>query len=209
MRFHVADLYSEQAVIELCTWLEDENLAIDFLINNAGLGDMGLFATADVLRVEQMLAVNVTALTLLTRLLLPEMIRKKNGAVLNVSSSAGFLPIPEFAVYAATKAFVTSFSEAIRTELRGTGVTVSCLCPGPVPTEFIEVARRSFQGKARSSPSFVQVSVEETVRVALRGVVTKKPVVIPGLLMKVGMLLTRLTPMPLLRLVARFSTSSS
>ncbi len=92
------------------------------LINNAGLGDLGAFATADPERVDAMMQVNMVALTRLTRALLPAMIAQKRGAILNVSSSASFLPIPNFAVYAATKAYVTSFSEALRSELHGTGI---------------------------------------------------------------------------------------
>ena len=110
--------------------------ALDLLINNAGLGDLGAFATADPERVDAMMQVNMVALTRLTRALLPAMIAQKRGAILNVSSSASFLPIPNFAVYAATKAYVTSFSEALRSELHGTGVGVTALCPGPVRTEF-------------------------------------------------------------------------
>ena len=89
-----------------------------------------------------MTVVNVETLTLITRHLLPRMIAQHRGAILNVSSSAGFLPIPGSAVYAATKAYVTSFSEALRAELRGTGVSVCALCPGPVVTEFQQVAKR-------------------------------------------------------------------
>ncbi len=120
-------------------------------------------------RVKEMLAVNVTALTLLTRLLLPGMIAQRRGAILNVSSTAGFLPIAGFAVYAATKAYVTSFSEAIRAELHGTGVTVTSLCPGPVPTEFTQVAARP-GAKPDRSPEFVRVSAEETARAGLAAV---------------------------------------
>lgn len=201
----VTDLSDEQALLRLCNSLEEENLSIDFLINNAGLGDIGSFATSELQKSRQLLAVNITALTLLTRLLLPGMISRRQGAILNVSSSASFLPIPDFAVYAATKAYVTSFSEAIRAELLGTGVTVTCLCPGPVPTEFTQVARRNATQKERSSPRFTQVSAEETVRAGLAAVKATKPLVIPGWIMKAGMLFVRLTPMPLLRLVSRFS----
>lgn len=100
----VTDLSDDRAVIDLCDWLESEKLLIDLLINNAGLGDVGTFATSELQRVKKMLAVNVAALTLLTRLLLPRMIARKRGAILNVNSSAGFLPLAGFAVYAATKA---------------------------------------------------------------------------------------------------------
>jgi uncharacterized protein len=199
------DLSDDRAVIDLSESLQGEEISVDLLINNAGLGDLGSFATSDLKRVEEMLAVNVTALTLLTRLLLPGMIERKRGAILNVSSTAGFLPIAGFAVYAATKAYVTSFSEAIRAELRGTGVTVTALCPGPVQTEFTEVAHRSAVARERSSPGFTHVSVEAVVHAALDALERDKPLVIPGFLMKLGMLLVRLTPLPILRLAARFS----
>ena len=201
----VTDLSDNRSVMELCDWLERERFSIDLLINNAGLGDMGPFATSELQRVKEMLAVNITALTLLTRLLLPGMIVRRRGAILNVSSSAGFLPIAGFAVYAATKAYVTSFSEAIRAELRGTGATVTSLCPGPVRTEFTEVAHRSAAAWEKSSPGFTHVSVDDVVRTALDAVAAAKALVIPGFIMKLGMLLVRLTPMPLLRLASRFS----
>jgi short-subunit dehydrogenase len=205
LNIHVraVDLSQSNEVGELCAWLEREKIAIDFLINNAGLGDRGLFATGDPQRIRQMLAVNVAALTDLTRALLPAMITKKRGAILNVSSSASFLPIGKLAVYAATKAYVTSFSEAIRAELRGTGVTVTALCPGPVHTEFNQVARRNPNRRDKSGPEFTHVSVEEVVRAGLHAVEHDKPLVVPGVIMKIAMLLVRLTPMWVLRLVSR------
>src|SRR5436190_1603655 len=135
------DLADLAQLKELIAWLEHEKINVDLLVNNAGLGDLGPFATSDPPRNEQITLVNMVALTSLTRHLLPQIIANKRGAILNVSSSAGFLPIPGFAVYAATKAYVTSFSEALRAELRGTGVSVCVLCPGPVRTEFQEVAK--------------------------------------------------------------------
>lgn len=197
------DLSRAGEVEELCAWLEREKIAVDFLINNAGLGDRGRFATSDPKRVQEMMAVNVVALTALTRALLPAMIEKKRGAILNVSSSAGFVPIGKLAVYAATKAYVTSFSEAIRAELHGTGVTVAALCPGPVHTEFSQVARRNSAKPERSGPEFAHVSVEEVVRVGLQAIEQGKPLAVPGLIMKIAMLLIRVTPMPLLRLASR------
>ena len=207
LRVHirVTDLSDDRAVTELCDWLEREKLSIDLLINNAGLGDLGPFATSEPQRVKEMLAVNIGALTLLTRWLLPGMIARRRGAILDVSSSAGFLPIAGFAVYAATKAYVTSFSEALRAELRGTGVTVTSLCPGPVHTEFTEVAHRSSAAWEKSSPEFTRVSIDDVVRTALDGLAADKALVIPGFVMKLGMLIVRLTPMPLLRLASRFS----
>src|SRR5260370_10432942 len=159
----VADLSEKSQIDELVRWLENEEIDIDLLINNAGLGDVGPFATSPPQRNDEMLQVNVAALTHVTIKLQPAMISQKRGAILNVSSSAGFLPIPEFNVYAATKAYVTSFSESLRAELRDTGVTVIALCPGPVHTEFGDVAKRP-GGEPDRGPGFVYVPVGATGR---------------------------------------------
>ena len=206
LRVHIreTDLAKLPQIEELKAWLEREKIDVDLLVNNAGLGDSGPFATSDPTRNEQMTVVNTIALTSLTRRLLPQMIARKRGGILNVSSSAGFLPIPKFAVYAATKAYVTSFSEALRAELRGTGVSVCVLCPGPVRTEFQEVANRPGE-QPDSGPEFVHVPVDQVVRDALAALEADRPLVIPGLAMKLGMFLVRLTPMPILRVVSRFS----
>jgi short-subunit dehydrogenase len=198
----LADLGQLQDFLE---WLDREKLEVDLLINNAGLGDSGLFAKSDPDRNKEMTAVNVTALTLLTRHLLPQMIVKHRGGILNVSSSAGFLPIPGSAVYAATKAYVTSFSEALRAELCGTGVSVCALCPGPVVTEFQQVARRE-GAQPDIGPNFLVVTVEQVVRDALAALGADRPLVIPGFAMKLLMLLARIMPMPILRWVARMSS---
>jgi len=198
------DLADLAQLKELVAWLEREKINVDLLINNAGLGDSGPFATSDLKRNEQMMLVNMVALTSLTRHLLPQMIARKRGGILNVSSSAGFLPIPGFAVYAASKAYVTSFSEALRTELRGTGVSVCALCPGPVHTEFQEVAKRP-GGQPDSGPEFVYVSVEQVVHDALAALDADRPLVIPGFAMKLAMFLVRITPMSILRWASRFS----
>lgn len=208
VHIRATDLSDDRAVIELFDWIEREKIPIDLLINNAGLGDVGPFATGELPRVKEMLAVNVTALTLLTRSLLPGMIAQRRGAILNVSSTAGFLPIAGFAVYAATKAYVTSFSEAIRAELHGTGVTVTSLCPGPVPTEFTQVAARP-GAKPDRSPEFVRVSAEEVARAGLAAIESNKPLVIPGFIMKIGMFLVRIMPLAILRLVSRLSAKRS
>jgi short-subunit dehydrogenase len=199
------DLVDLAQLRELIAWLDYEKIDVDLLINNAGLGDLGPFATSDPIRNEQIMFVNMVALTSLTRHLLPQMIARRRGGILNVSSSAGFLPIPGFAIYAATKAYVTSFSEALRAELRGTGVSVCTLCPGPVHTEFQEIAKRP-GGKLESGPEFVHVRVEQVVRDALGALEADRALVIPGFAMKLGMFLVRITPMPILRWASRFSS---
>ena len=207
VRIRKTDLADLAQIKELMAWLDYEKIDVDLLINNAGLGDVGPFATSDPIRNEQMMRVNMVALTSLTRHFLPQMIARKRGGILNVSSSAGFLPIPTFAVYAATKAYVTSFSEALRAELRGTGVSVCALCPGPVHTEFQEAAKRP-GGQRENGPEFVHVSVGQVVRDALSGLEADRPLVIPGLAMKLVMFLVRITPMPILRWASRFRNCS-
>ncbi len=200
------DLSDLAQLDDLLDWLDHDKVDIDLLINNAGLGDSGPFRKSDPVRDREMTLVNVTAVTLLTRSLLPQMIAKRRGGILNVSSSAGFLPIPGSAVYAATKAYVTSFSEALRAELRGTGVSVCALCPGPVVTEFQQVASRPGRYvKPGPGPEFLQVPVEQVVRDALAALEADRPIVVPGLAMKLLMLLTRVTPMAVMRLIARLS----
>lgn len=201
---HKVDLADPGQLHDFLRWLDRENLDVDLLINNAGLGDSGPFAKSDPVRNEEMTLVNVTALTSLTRHLLPKMVAQRRGGILNVSSSAGFLPIPGSAVYAATKAYVTSFSEALRAELRGTGVSVCAVCPGPVVTEFQQVAVRG-DVEPDIGPNFLVVSVERVVRDALAALESGRPIVVPGFSMKLLMLVARLMPMPLLRLAARFS----
>lgn len=199
------DLASLEQTMALAKSLAEE--PIDFLINNAGLGDLGLLVGADPARVNEQIQVNVLALTALTRAVLPRMIAQKRGAILNVSSSAGFLPLPGFAVYAATKAYVTSFSEAIRAETRGYGISVTTLCPGPVETEFTQVADRQHRPRSYGS-SIVRVPAEKVARIGLRAVERDKAMVIPGLVMKMGMAMTRITPLSILRLLARFTEHS-
>jgi uncharacterized protein len=208
LRIHIrkVDLADLEELQDLLQWLDREKLGVDLLINNAGLGDSGQFANSDPVRNSEMTLVNVTALTSLTRHLVPQMITKHRCGILNVSSSAGFLPIPGSAVYAATKAYVTSFSEALRAELRETDVSVCAVCPGPVVTEFQQVARRE-NAHAEVGPKLLVVPVEQVVRDALAALEADRPLVVPGFAMKILMLVARVTPMPVIRLVARLSRS--
>ncbi len=134
------DLTQDAAPQEIYDELNAKGIKIDYLINNAGFGDQGLFYQQDVRKNEDMIAVNVRALMVLTRLFLPECVARGSGRILNVASTAGFLPGPLSSVYYATKAFVVSFTEALSNEFAGTGVTITALCPGPVATGFAATA---------------------------------------------------------------------
>ena len=201
-----ADLGSEDQRVAFVGWLASQNLKIDFLINNAGLGDQGTFDSSDWNRIKAILEVNISALTHLTHLLLPSMVLSGRAAILNVSSVAGFLPLPNIAVYAASKAYVTSLSEALAIELRPKGVTVTALCPGPVATEFHSVARRpaveATESHVDSMPAFV-VTLEEAVRTALVAVSRGRARVVPGLLLCIAMGLTAVVPFFITREVLR------
>ena len=194
------DLAKADDIPEFISWLEENRFEIDLLINNAGLGDHGPFADGNWERIEQMLAVNMTALTRLTHALLPGMLRKGEGAILNVSSVASFLPVPYLTVYAATKAYVTSFSEGLRAELRNTNISVTVLCPGPVPTEFGDHATRGSAEKFdMSTPGILTVDTETVAHEALRAVARDRARVVPGLVMCLAALVLTLIPIFLIR----------
>jgi hypothetical protein len=172
----------------------------DLVVNNAGVGDHGYFDEGDWSRAKQMIQVNITALTRITHAALPAMIAARHGAVLNVASIAAFLPMSEMAVYAATKAYVASFTEAVRAEVRSTGVRVTMVCPGPVGTEFFLKAERG-DGGHPNLPRFFQVTSPEVVRVALWGLVRNRPRVFPGPQVWGLMKIVGLIPMVLMRLI--------
>ena len=179
----------------------EASFAPDLLVNNAGLGDYGEFATAEWRNLEAMLRVNVEGLTHLSHLAAPHMIRQGGGGILNVSSLASTLPIPDFAVYAATKAYVSSFSEALRIELREHGIRVMSLCPGPVKTEFGEIARREGSSEGMPAHALFYVSKEQVVAEALRGMERDCARVFPGLKIAAAGLLIGALPLFLLRMV--------
>lgn len=191
-----ADLTAEDKRVALAKWLETEKIRIDFLINNAGLGDHGSFESSSWDRVKAMLDVNIDALTHLSHLLIPTMVRGGRAAILNVSSVASFFPLPNMAVYSATKAYVTSFSEALAIELRPKGVTVTALCPGPVPTEFFNVATRAGADPAPhvKSLSAFAVTPEEAVWAGLRAVASDRARVVPGPLLAFSVALALVVP---------------
>jgi short-subunit dehydrogenase len=148
-----------------------------------------------------MLRVNVEALTHLAHLLAPGMIRSGGGAIINVSSLASLLPIPDFAVYAATKAYVTSFSEALRIELREHGVDVLAVCPGPVHTEFGIIARRNENSPGMPSREWFYVAREQVVADSLAALDHKRARVYPGLKIAAAAMVLSALPMALLRVV--------
>lgn len=196
-----ADLAESTERLRLVDVLNAGGLMPDLLVNNAGLGDYGEFATAEWSRLETMLRVNIEALTHLTHLLVPGMRRNGGGAVINLSSLASLLPIPDFAVYAATKAYVTSFSEALRIELREHGIRVLAVCPGPVHTEFGKVARRDECLPGIPGRAWFYVPREQVVAESLVAMDHDRARVFPALKTAAAALVISALPIVLLRLV--------
>ena len=196
-----ADLGHEEVVTQLLSNWDNENFSPDILISNAGLGDLGTLESSEPAKIELMLAVNIVALTRLTQWLVPKLLRKKAGWICHVGSTAGMIPLPTFAVYGATKAYVNSFSEALRAELHGSGVSVLALCPGPVETEFGQVASRPTGQRRFAPPAFLCVPKEEVVRDTLAALARGQGRLIPGLLVRFAMLMSESTPRWILRLI--------
>jgi uncharacterized protein len=179
-----ADLSLPGASDRLMADLADHGEHVDLLVNNAGFGLAGRFAQLDPKRQRQMIDLNCGALVELAHAVLPAMIERRSGAVLNVASTAAFQPGPGMAVYFATKAFVLSFSEALHEEVRKQGIIVSALCPGPTATEFGEVA--GWKPAGPSSKIFVDMAADSAsvVRAGLEGLEKGRAIVVPGVMNK-------------------------
>jgi short-subunit dehydrogenase len=175
-----ADLADPRARDALEGKLGELGLAVEILVNNAGYGGFGAFAEQDRDREIGMIRLNVEALVDLESRFLPGMVDRGRGAVVNIASTASFQPIPDNATYAATKAFVLSHGEAIHEELRGSGVTVTTVCPGPVRTEFADVA--GIGGAEERTPEAIWLTPEQVAKAAVDGAERGKRVVVPGML---------------------------
>lgn len=195
-----ADLSEPGAAGRVFAELARLEIEVDVLVNNAGFGLLGKFWELDEQRQSQMIHLNVTALTDLSRLVLPGMIARRRGRILNVASTAAFQPGPLMAVYYATKAYVISFSHAIHNEARDYGVTVTCLCPGPTKTEF---ADRAQMNSTKLFSSGLVMSASEVAAIGMRAMRRGKPLVVAGPLNAMGAFLARLAPMSLTATMAR------
>ncbi|MEM9136802.1 MAG: SDR family oxidoreductase [Cyanobacteria bacterium P01_F01_bin.42] len=171
------DLVADQAVKSVVEQVEQAGCSIDLLINNAGFGDYGAFDVSDRQKQLGMIDLNIRALVEMTHALLPAMLQRGNGQIINVASIAGFQPMPYFSVYAATKAFVLSFSEAIGAENQSRGIQVLALCPGPTDSKFMTVA--GFPD-TMSGMEQTLVSSESVVNAALAALETGKSNVVTG-----------------------------
>jgi len=172
----VLDLSKENAAKELFEKINSLNLDVDVLVNNAGVGAIGKFEDYDLERYQSMLQLNINALTELCLLYLPSMKKKNSGGIINVASTAAFLPIPYSAVYAASKSYVLSFSESLFGELYGTNVTVTCLCPSRTKTNFAKNANspfKTYESRPYDTP-------DNSAKVGINGFLKGKNTVISG-----------------------------
>jgi short-subunit dehydrogenase len=200
------DLSSPASVDAIVRDLSAAGIVVHTLIANAGVGRLGAFAEQSPDDASNMLRLNVESLTMLIRALLPGMIERKAGRILTVASIAAFTPGPLMAVYFASKAYVLHFSVALRNELRGSGVTVTCLCPGPTKTGFQKTANMM------DAPMFKKAHIMDAASVSnvgYDGMLKGKAIVVPGLSNKLTALLTRLAPKTFTAKIARAAQESS
>jgi uncharacterized protein len=172
---------------------------VEILINNAGFGVYGQFASNDLAYVEKMMALNMNAVVRLTHAVLPAMLERKRGHILSIASTAAFQPTPYMAVYGATKSFVLSFSMALWLETRKCGVGVTCVCPGPVATEFFD--RGGYESR-KGDFSKVAMSADRVALEAIRAMAGRRSVYVPGWKNKIGAIMQRFAP---LRTVTRLT----
>ena len=176
--------------------VEKLGVSVDVLVNNAGFATGGPFHKSDPDRELQQVRLDVEAVVALTSQFVPGMVKRRRGAILNVASTAAMQPMPYSAGYSAAKAYVLSFSESLHFELRGRGVTVTALCPGPVTTDFWEIAGWEVSGQSFESaiPRPAWISADEAARAGVRGLEAGRRVVVPGLPMRAAMLASRYVP---------------
>lgn len=193
------DLSQKDAIGSLLKEVKEKNLTIDILINNAGFGAYGKFYETTYDHEKQLIDVNISALTELTKALLPDMVKRGSGKVLNVASTAAFASGPLMAVYYASKAYVMSLSIALNEELKGTGVTVTCLCPGPTKTGFEAGAGMQKSRLFKSGLMDAMTVATMGYRAMLKG----KPLIVSGLRNKISAFATRLVPRTLAAKIAK------
>jgi hypothetical protein len=187
------DLSDENDVDRALTEAGDQAGAVDILVNNAGVGDQALADQADWARVRNVLRTNVLSVAQLTTALVPAMVERRRGGVLNMGSGAGLTVMPAAAAYSASKHFMDGYSESLRADLAGTGVMITQVCPGPVDSEFDQVAG-SAGGMTGGPPQFLRISAAQCAREALAGFDRGVPLVFPGRAYRMAMRALPLLP---------------
>ena len=195
------DLSDQAARERLVAEISARDLNVSVLVNNAGFGSAGEFQDLDLAGELRMVRTNVEAVVHLCGEYVPVMVERGEGAVLNVASTAAFQPLARQSTYSASKAFVLAFTEALSSDLKGTGVTATALCPGPVKTEFTD-QHEGFDAAA-STPDFVWMSAEDCAEAAVKGLERGKRVVVPGIGNRIGTLAGQHAPRSVLLAATR------
>lgn len=194
------DLSLPEGATKLFSEVTSKKLLVDILVNNAGLGDHGPFIDSSWERQNEMIQVNITSLTHLTHLFLPFMIQQKSGRILNVASTAAFQPGPLMAVYYATKSYVLHFSEALKEELVGTGVSITTLCPGPTQSGFQAKANFFLNQSKVSLIQWVQIPTsKEVAEYAFKQLMHRKPLAVHGVANNFVVQMIRFLPRSIVR----------
>ena len=196
------DLAQPGAAAELAATLDEHELEIDVLVNNAGVLEDGPFLECDTSRISNLMALNIVALSELTRLLLPSMVERGRGKLLNVASLASFQPVPNLALYAASKAFVLSLTESLSEELAGTGVTATALCPGLTDTAMVSGAMGD------DVPSFFLMNAKSVARAGYRAMKLGKVIEVPGVANEVAANWSRAMPRWMVRMMGGLAARS-
>ena len=198
-----ADLSVAGSAAKVHAAAEALGMPVDLLLNNAGFGTVGAFAKQDAERERQEILLNAAAVVDLSHAFLPAMLARKRGAIVNIASASAFQPLPYMSVYAATKAFVLSFSQGLRGEVRKKGIKVLAVCPGPVDTPFFEAT--GSEGLRKTVPKASMVTTDDVVRAALRALKAGRSVVVPGVAFKLAAVGSKFLPHDLLTaMTARF-----
>jgi short-subunit dehydrogenase len=199
----VADLSVPEGPKAVVEALAESGIEVDILVNNAGIIDVGPFADTDTEKFQQLVALNVSAVTALTSYLLPHMLERRFGRILNVASLAGFQPIPSMAVYAASKAYVLSLTESLSEELRGTGVRVTALCPGLTDTNMVAEVKAQSE-TAQWTPSFLVSDPKAVAAEAYKATMSGQTILVPGLPNQLAAAWAQVSPRWVVRTVTGF-----
>ena len=192
------DLLAKDSPQEIYDDLKEQGIRIDCLVNNAGFGNYGEFAKADIKKEIASIQLNIVALTELTWLFMQDMLELNQAEILNVASTAAFFSGPYMAVYYATKNYVLAFGEALSEELKGTGITISTLCPGPTYSDFQATANMENSKLVKGKKMMTSA---EVAQIGFKGLKAKKAIVVPGLMNKIQVLAPRFLPRRLMKTI--------
>lgn len=196
------DVASHGVPEEIFAELKEKGIVVDYLVNNAGFGLFGTFLETKLEEETNMIDVNIKALTIMTKLFVPDMVKRGEGGVMNVASLVAFFPGPMMSVYYATKAYVLSFTEALENELNGTGVTVTALCPGLTSTGFVD---RSGMGASKLFQNGAIMEAGQVAEEGYRGFLRGKTFIMPGARNRLMKFIPRLLPRKLVTRMVRFT----